>query len=726
MPGACAPSSRIAYYPRVIERGTKVGRFVVVAELGSGGMGAVFAAHDPELDRQVALKVMRNAAGEEEDRVRMLREGQAMARVTHPNVITVYEVGTADGIVFLAQELLDGGTLGTWLEKPHTQDEIVEKLVAAGRGLAAAHAAGLVHRDFKPDNVLLGKDGRVRVADFGLARATAMHADGLATTNRGGGPPRVDDVTRTPMSPLTRTGAVMGTPMFMAPEQHRGERADARSDQFGFCVALYHALYKDWPFPGKTEPALADAVIEGRMNPEPKGASVPARLRKVLLRGLSTDPARRYPSMEALLAELAPAPVRRGRWPLAVGASVLLAGLGVGGYLFVQAQRDGATAATTTSGSDAPRPTAPGDIAELTTAQGPAWMTNAIDQGRLADAIVKYDLAAKGTQGPYAAMAQAGIAFMEVLRGNLDAAEAKIEAAEKGLATRASAAPAADAMPQDASAEALARGYIDLASSALAGARGQLDVARDRSKRCAHELEEPAPLLSAICHQLHGEALTDAGEFPGARDAYQQARDIATRLGSDERTSSVELAIAALDLDEGKRESAAAIATAQQAACSDRGALGCEVQARILLARIINAGAEQRQALEHLTSVNTKALETYRAKIAHQIALGEIYGYLGEGGEDGQDGRTIIENARATAEARGFAGLRVEAKLARVRVLLALGDDGAAQEHADLVKEARAKGFHRIAQLAEAFLAELEAQPQGMLPADGGLPALRP
>jgi serine/threonine protein kinase len=144
-----------------IRHGTKVGKFVVVAELGSGGMGVVYAAHDRELDRQVALKVMRGAGEEaDEDRVRMLREGQAMARVVHPNVITVFEVGTEGGLVFLAQELLDGGTLGQWLEKPRSHPEIVDKFVASGRGLAAAHAAGLVHRDFKPDNVLLGKDGR--------------------------------------------------------------------------------------------------------------------------------------------------------------------------------------------------------------------------------------------------------------------------------------------------------------------------------------------------------------------------------------------------------------------------------------------------------------------------------------------------------------------------------------------------------------------------------------
>ncbi|HEY6037273.1 MAG TPA: serine/threonine-protein kinase, partial [Kofleriaceae bacterium] len=168
-----------------IRYGSKIGGFVVTGELGAGGMGVVYAAHDPELDRRVALKVLRAAAATEEERMRMLREGQAMARVTHPNVITVYEVGVEGSVVFLAQELLDAGTLGQWLEKkPRAQADIIAKFLAAGQGLAAAHKAGLVHRDFKPDNVLLGKDGRVRVADFGLARALGPGEDDLPAATR--------------------------------------------------------------------------------------------------------------------------------------------------------------------------------------------------------------------------------------------------------------------------------------------------------------------------------------------------------------------------------------------------------------------------------------------------------------------------------------------------------------------------------------------------------------
>jgi eukaryotic-like serine/threonine-protein kinase len=313
-----------------VRHGAKIGRFVVEGELGAGAMGVVYVAHDRELDRRVALKVLKGM-GDQEALVRLQREGQAMARVTHPNVITVHEAGIQGRLVFLAQELLDGGSLRQWLDEPHGQREILDKFIAAGRGLAAAHKAGLVHRDFKPDNVLLGNDGRVRVSDFGLARSLAG-LEALDTTQdlRKGG---TSEDMHSPMARMTRTGAVMGTPLYMAPEQHRGEPADERSDQFSFCVALYEALYGTTPYPGKTVVALADAVIAGRMQPPPKPAKVPAHLRRILLRGLSTDPAQRYPSMDALLDDLTHDPSHKlRRIGLLALILVLVAGAVVGGY----------------------------------------------------------------------------------------------------------------------------------------------------------------------------------------------------------------------------------------------------------------------------------------------------------------------------------------------------------------------------------------------------------
>ena len=208
-----------------------LGRYLVLDRLGEGGMGIVYRAYDPALHREVALKVLR-VIGPQSAHDRMFREAQALARVTHPHVVTVYDVGSAGPDVFVAMELIRGVTLAEWLAGSHSVAEILAVCRDAGEGLAAAHAAGLVHRDFKPSNVMVGDDGRVRVLDFGLARPS--------------GTPLVTTAPTTTPDPLaeaiTRQGAVVGTPRYMAPEQQRGEAADARSDQYSFCVVLVEAL----------------------------------------------------------------------------------------------------------------------------------------------------------------------------------------------------------------------------------------------------------------------------------------------------------------------------------------------------------------------------------------------------------------------------------------------------------------------------------------------------
>jgi tetratricopeptide (TPR) repeat protein/predicted Ser/Thr protein kinase len=295
--------------------GAQVGRYVIVGTVGEGGMGVVYAGYDPELDRKVALKVLRpERAASPNARARLLREAQAIARLSHPNVVAVHDAGTFGEQVFVAMEYVDGRTLRQWLkEEERSWREVVDLFRIAGQGLAAAHAAGLVHRDFKPDNVLIGKDGRVRVADFGLARPVE--------------PPEAEETLEASgdRSPgLTSWGMVLGTPGYMAPEQLRGLSSDARSDQFSFCVALYEALYGERPFAGE----VADAAERGDIRPPREDARVPAWLRDVVLRGLSADPARRWASMDELLRELArdPGAVRR-RWLAA--AAVLLAGGGL-------------------------------------------------------------------------------------------------------------------------------------------------------------------------------------------------------------------------------------------------------------------------------------------------------------------------------------------------------------------------------------------------------------
>jgi tetratricopeptide (TPR) repeat protein len=305
---------------RALERGETLGRYVVLDRIGAGGMGVVYAAYDPELDRKIALKLVRVASragiGESDGGGRLLREAQAMARLAHPNVITIHDVGRLDDEVFLAMEYVVGRSLTDWLrDTEHDWPGIVAVFRAAGEGLAAAHRAGIVHRDFKPDNVLVGDDGRVRVLDFGLARRD----DRVETTPEphSSGAALDDD--------LTRTGAVMGTPAYMSPEQHTGLAVDARTDQFSFCVALYEALLGERPFEGSTPTALAINVIEGRLRDPASNHGIPSWLMAAVTRGLATDPADRFASMDELLGALAPAPAPRRRPWLSVGGFVGLA-----------------------------------------------------------------------------------------------------------------------------------------------------------------------------------------------------------------------------------------------------------------------------------------------------------------------------------------------------------------------------------------------------------------
>jgi eukaryotic-like serine/threonine-protein kinase len=216
------------------EAPVQFGRYVFAGELGAGGMGVVYAARDPELDRIVAVKLLRGESDpRRQDRLR--REAQVMAQLAHPNVVAVYDVGVLEDGLFIAMEYVEGETLARWLAAPRSRREILDAYCAAGRGLAAAHAAGIVHRDFKPENVLVGKDGRVRVSDFGLARPTALRAQLRGTVAEGPGAALVAGLTP-PLSDLTAPGTLMGTPRYMAPEVHGGKEADALSDQFSFCV----------------------------------------------------------------------------------------------------------------------------------------------------------------------------------------------------------------------------------------------------------------------------------------------------------------------------------------------------------------------------------------------------------------------------------------------------------------------------------------------------------
>ena len=286
-------------------RGSSIGRYVILSGLGEGGMGVVYAAYDPELDRKVAVKVLRERLGDAAElRARLLCEAQAMARLSHPNVVAVYDVGRFEDKVFVAMEFIDGRTLGQWLkEKPRSWREVLAVFREAGKGLFAAHSAGLIHRDFKPGNVLVGKDESVKVTDFGLAftppsSPTLAPAAMNSETPSGTGPPNGGGA----------PGHVAGTPAYMAPEQLRGETLDARADQYSYCVALYEAFTREHPAEATTFATLASQLEQQHKNNAiiqvPKGAGVPGWVLSPVLRGLSVERAERFDNMGALLKAL--------------------------------------------------------------------------------------------------------------------------------------------------------------------------------------------------------------------------------------------------------------------------------------------------------------------------------------------------------------------------------------------------------------------------------------
>ncbi|HEY4244655.1 MAG TPA: serine/threonine-protein kinase [Kofleriaceae bacterium] len=308
--------------------GGTIGRYLVLSVLGRGGMGIVYEAYDPVLDRRIAVKLLREAEGDgvSAGRARMHREAQALARLSHANVITVHDVGEHQGTLYIAMELVAGETLRDW-QKSRSWRDILDVYTVAGRGLAAAHAAGLVHRDFKPENVLVGTDGKVRVTDFGLARLVdAEHVDPLHGNARAALAASPVLATPTQLSDkLTQAGTVMGTPTYMAPEQIDGLVVDERSDQFSWCVALWESLYGDQPFINGPL-AVRSAAIKTDTPKPPAKSPVPRAVAKVLIRGLAADPAQRWPSMTDALDALAAARGNRRLAATAIGAAVAAAG----------------------------------------------------------------------------------------------------------------------------------------------------------------------------------------------------------------------------------------------------------------------------------------------------------------------------------------------------------------------------------------------------------------
>jgi tRNA A-37 threonylcarbamoyl transferase component Bud32/tetratricopeptide (TPR) repeat protein len=332
--------------------GAMLGRYVLLDELGRGGMSVVYVAYDPELDRRVALKVVRGDKLTLAHRARLHREAQALARLSHPNVVTVFDVGDLDDDTFVAMELVEGMDLRVWQKQPRTWREVVRVMVTAGRGLAAAHAAGIVHRDVKPHNILIGTSGVVKLVDFGLARDlgdrsnpdTSSEIDPAAHGLEDSGSHSISESASKHLETITQAGHVVGTPAYMPPEQRaRKPEADERSDQFSFCVTLYEALYRQRPYQISRKELLDRGELLTKVDrpgveprtlaqPPPADSDVPAWLRKVVLRGLAAEPRHRYPSVEALLVDLDRDPERARRRVL-IGAAAAVAVAGTAAFV---------------------------------------------------------------------------------------------------------------------------------------------------------------------------------------------------------------------------------------------------------------------------------------------------------------------------------------------------------------------------------------------------------
>ena len=497
----------------------RYGRYVVLGRLGAGGMGEVFAAWDPELDRRVALKRLQVDSDKRGHRARLLREAQAMARLRHPNVVAVHDVGSREGEVFIAMEYVEGQTLRAWAKPERPWREVVGVHVQAARGLAAAHAVGLVHRDFKPDNAMIDGEGRVQVLDFGLVAAI-----GEVSEERSGRPGDDDPLT----TPLTATGTVMGTPAYMAPEAHRGRTADARSDQFALSVALYEALHGHRPFAGATYVVLRERVLRGKVEPE-SDRPMPAWLRQVVRRGLATDPDERYASMDELIAALEQDPerVRRRRVVASMGALTIASAMGAAWWAQGAPERRCADAAA--------------PVAEVWSAPRQAALKNAFDATELSFAAENWTAAQAVLDGRTRALEDAYVEACRATHVERIQSEAALDQRRLCLDRQVGRL--------DALLDVLADADEAVVSNAVSAVETFDDPSQCTAERAilgSGEADAPASeAADALRKELHrADALRLAGKHGDAYDTAQTVVSMAREL-DDRRLLARALAVAA-------------------------------------------------------------------------------------------------------------------------------------------------------------------------------------
>ncbi|HWM84660.1 MAG TPA: tetratricopeptide repeat protein [Kofleriaceae bacterium] len=533
--------------------GTRIDRYVIERPLGAGGMGAVSLADDPELKRKVCLKLLRpellDPGDTQATRARLLREAQAMAQISHANVVAVFDIGTYEGKVFIAMEYIEGWDLAQWLRlEPRAADTVLDVFRAAGRGLAAAHRAGLVHRDFKPQNVMIGSDGSVKVTDFGLARAELL-TDARVTVE-------VPDEPRAPRqragsapdslldSPLTRTGALVGTPAYMAPEQVSGEAIDARCDQFAFAVALHEALSGERPFAGSSLTEIFAATVEERVRPIPKRAGVPRRMRAAIARGLRASPSDRFPTMDAMLAALSP----RGSRRVALAAAAALVAIGGGSVV--------ATALLRTPDAHAALCDGGGDLVAAVWGDGPrqriqaAFVATGLRLAASSSSLIMREL--DGYADEWAAAHREACVATRVREEQTEAMMAlRMTCLERRRAELA------------ATVEILERPDARLIDSAFL-LPANLSAVEDCAD--AEALAAPVPLprnpaqreqIASVRGQLaRAKALAEAQRFDRAREVTGPAVAAAERLGWAPLVAEARLSAAGVDLQQGRHEEA--------------------------------------------------------------------------------------------------------------------------------------------------------------------------
>jgi tetratricopeptide (TPR) repeat protein/predicted Ser/Thr protein kinase len=700
-----------------IEAGSSVGRYIVLSTLGKGGSGVVYAAFDPRLDRKIALKLVQPTPRGHE---RLLREAQAMAQLSHPNVVAVHDVGTVGDRVFVAMELVEGGTLRQWQrEAPRGWRDVVRMYLAAGAGLAAAHARGLVHRDFKPDNVLVGRDGSVRVVDFGLVlradtteeslrtpslRPPLARALPVATADTSPAPPAPSTSTSTSTAVdgagssdhlasdgrLTHVGVLVGTPGYMAPEQFAAATTDARTDQFSFCVALYEGLYGQRPFAGKNVGELKAATAAGRIRPPVRGRGVPAHIHRAVERGLATDPARRWPSMDALLAELRRDQGRRWR-RAAVAALAVLAAAATAAVVVQHRSRQ----ARLCAGADAlaARAWSPAIDAEVAAAFAATGLPHA---GRAHDAV-------------RAAMSTFRTRWATMREDACAATRIRGEQSEPVLTVRLSCL---DMQLEEARSFAalMARGGRDVVQHAVEAAMRVPDVAR-----CADvpALLEPSavPADRAVRDRVDGlrphladaRALVSAGGYPAARDQLLVLAAEARAIAYLPLEAEVLLELGRAQTGAG--EYAAAEATLGRAEQLADEARHDRVRAAALLDRVEVTG----RWLGHYAQAERDASRA--AHVARRLrdrelewgaldALSRVHGYMGRLAEAVAEGRRSVALAQELFGdgdlrlARAHAGLAIplaeqgqlDEAMAMDRLALAISERALGDTHPAMVR----------------------------------------